>query len=342
MDSTINLSNYNKPEPDNKPHVSKDKNSFVSFTTIVIFLTIILGGLLFSYFYFVLAPSNYEPGVIIKIVGGEKVKDIGIKLKEAKIITSPFAFRLAVKISGADKNLQQGEYLFDKEENVYLVAKRIGTGDYGIDEERVLIREGLTRKEISEILTEHFPAFSAEEFMEITKNDEGYLFPDTYVFFKTASSSNIVSDMRANFSSKTSLLKEESDLKSKSWQEVVNIASLLELEGKTKEDKSMIADIIYRRMKTNMPLQLDAPFLYYMNKASLQLTKEDLFSDSPYNTYRNKGLPPTPICNPGLISIEAAINPTPNEYLYYLSDKNGIIHYAKTFEDHKKNKKEYL
>jgi UPF0755 protein len=91
-----------------------------------------------------------------------------------------------------------------------------------------------------------------------------------------------------------------------------------------------------------MPLQLDAPFLYFMNKASLQLTKNDLLADSPYNTYRHKGLPPTPIASPGLESINAALRPKQNTYLYYLSDPEGKIYYADTFEQHKRNKQKYL
>lgn len=124
--------------------------------------------------------------------------------------------------------------------------------------------------------------------------------------------------------------------------EIITMASLIEEEANTKESRRIISGILWQRIKQGMRLQVDAVFPYIMNKFSLQLTKEDLMDDSPYNTYRYAGLPPGPISNPGWDSIYAAIYPAKTSYLYYLSDREGNMYYAKTFEEHKANKAKYL
>ena len=120
------------------------------------------------------------------------------------------------------------------------------------------------------------------------------------------------------------------------------MASILEKEAYLTEDKKIIADILWRRLKEEMPLQVDAALQYITDRNTFELTKDDLKIDSPYNTYRYKGLPPTPISNPGLDSIKAAIFVEPNSYWYYLSDKNGKLYYSETFKEHKLKKAEYL
>jgi len=117
---------------------------------------------------------------------------------------------------------------------------------------------------------------------------------------------------------------------------------LVESEGRTKDERSMIAAIINNRLAINMPLQLDATLTYVTGRGSSELTKTDLKMDSPYNTYVYRGLPPTPISNPGKESINAVLDPLPNDYLFYLHDNKGNIYYAKTFEEHVINKNKYL
>ncbi len=318
------------------------KTNLLSYTIAIFVVGFLFAVSIISYFLFITPPANFKSGTVIHITSGESVNEIAQDLFNENIISSPFVFKIIVLLTERGKILKIGDYLFDDRENVYDIVVRISNGNYGIEEQTILIREGLSRKEMSTVFKDRLPLFSVEDFMDQTKNDEGYLFPDTYKFFRTASTSIVILNLKNNFKFRTSSLRHDSDSLGDEWESIIKVASLVELEGKTKEDRAMIADIIYRRLKNNMPLQLDAPFLYYMNKASLQLTKEDLFTESPYNTYRNKGLPPTPICSPGIESINAAIHPEPNEYLYYLSDKEGKIHYAKNFEEHKANKKLYL
>lgn len=120
------------------------------------------------------------------------------------------------------------------------------------------------------------------------------------------------------------------------------MASLIEREAKTDEDRKTIAGILWNRIDLKMPLQVDAVFGYIKGIDTYHPTSEDLSIESPYNTYLHAGLPPTPISNPGLESLHAAATPTKTDYLYYLTGKDGVMHYAKTFEEHKANRAKYL
>jgi len=132
------------------------------------------------------------------------------------------------------------------------------------------------------------------------------------------------------------------DRRALTLHEVLTMASIIEKEVRTPEDMKLVSGVLWKRIEVGMPLQVDAPFIYYNGKNSYTLTKEDLSDDHEYNTYKNKGLPPTAITNPGLDSIRAAITPTNTEYLYFLSDKSGNMYYAKNFEGHKRNRELYL
>ena len=120
------------------------------------------------------------------------------------------------------------------------------------------------------------------------------------------------------------------------------MASIVEREATSSIDRRMIAGILWKRIATNMPLQVDPPFYYILGKDSASLTLSDLAVDSPYNLYKHTGLPPTPIDNPGLDSIVDTINPTASNYLFYLSDKNGRMHYAATLDGHTANANKYI
>lgn len=194
---------------------------------------------------------------------------------------------------------------------------------------KVTIPEGYTVKDIAEKFN-RFNNFDKENFLKIAK--EGYLFPDTYFLTGKETEENIIKKMEENFKIKAGEARPE----------IIIMASLLEREARTIEDRKIISGILWKRLEAGMPLQVDAIFSYIIDKTSAELTLDDLKIDSLYNTYLYKGLPLAPICNPGLDAIDAAENPIDSLYWYYLSDKNSIIHYAKTFEEHKQNKFRYL
>lgn len=197
---------------------------------------------------------------------------------------------------------------------------------------RVTIPEGFTLVQIAKRL-EGFGMFPAEDFLKTASGEEGFLFPDTYEFFKESSPEAVVRKMKENFSKKVG---------AKISRDVIIMASLLEEEASSERDRKIISGILWKRIEAGLPLQVDATLTYVTGRASRELTEEDLNLSSPYNTYKILGLPLGPISNPGLQAIEAALNPEPSPYWFYLSDKNGDIHYAKNFEEHKLNKEKYL
>ncbi len=173
---------------------------------------------------------------------------------------------------------------------------------------------------------------------------EGFLFPDTYSFLPNSPSEEILARFLDNFKIRFDPLakKYAAFLHDHSLRDVVILASLLEREANTLEDKKIVAGILYNRLAGGIRLDVDATVLYVKGDWRASLTVSDLAGDSPYNTRRKKGLPPGPICNPGLESLEAALSPAVTSYLYYLTGSNGKMYYAKTLEEHNMNKQNHL
>jgi len=166
---------------------------------------------------------------------------------------------------------------------------------------------------------------------------EGYLFPDTYEIGYPVTPEKIIKMALANFEEKVSF-----EIHQENFREVLIMASLLEKEVRSYEDKQIVAGILWKRISEDWPLQVDSTINYALGDFGAKLSLDDLYFESAYNTYRNKGLPPGPICNPGIESIQAAINYTESPYWYYLSAKNGTTIFSKTFEQHKIAKARYL
>ena len=178
---------------------------------------------------------------------------------------------------------------------------------------------------------------------------EGYLFPDTYEFSPDVSAADVVTRMRLRF--KEIWTEIEQDMANASPDQlraedslprIVTMASLLEKETKPGPDRALVSGILWHRVDIGMALQVDAVFGYIKSVDTYHPSGKDLDIDSPYNTYRHKDLPPGPIGNPGKDALRAALMPKESSYLYYLSDRDGAVHYAKTFEEHKANKEAYL
>ncbi|MBI2024314.1 endolytic transglycosylase MltG [Candidatus Giovannonibacteria bacterium] len=207
---------------------------------------------------------------------------------------------------------------------------------------RVTIPEGYNVRQIAAAL-EDAGLFSSEDFLAKAEIEEGFLFPDTYEFYKETTPTNVINKMKENFSDKVlSRIEKVLREKDKKLSEIIIMSSILEKEAALEKDWKIISGILWKRIDAKMPLQVDASLTYVTGKPSSDLTDGDLAMDSPYNTYKNLGLPASAISNPGLGAIEAALNPEKTSYWFYLSDKEGEIHYAKTFEEHKLNKNKYL
>ena len=304
-------------------------------------LIIILFFLLFIVFvYQMLVPVSVEKqGVLFSIERGESTFQISDNLKAKGLIKNKYVFVLYVFLTDQRDKLQAGEYSLSSSMKISEIVFKIASGD--VVKEKITIIEGWNLRDIGWYF-ENKGMFQAEELYERTKL-EGYLFPDTYEIRRGISLDEIVQKMIDNFNVKlTADLRTEIKEQGRTAPEIITMASLLEKEVKTREDKKTVAGILWKRMEIGMPLQVDATVTYITQKQSIRVSKEDTKVDSPYNTYKYQGLPAGPICNPGLDSIEAAIYPEETLYWYYLSASDGETIFSKTLEEHNIAKAKYL
>ncbi len=298
--------------------------------------------LLIAVLLFLQAPRAGEYPRMITVPEGSTLSEVSDLFKKEHIVVSSFLFKVFAYITGGSEGIKAGEYLFNEPPRLIVTAWRLTHADFRITPVRVLIPEGTSVQQMSDIFRDVFPSFATSTFRALAEPQEGYLFPDTYLFLPNSTPEVVVDALSKNFDEKMAGLTAEFVASGRTLSDIVTMASILEEEAVTLEDRRIVAGILWKRLDMDMALQVDAPFIYLMGKGSADLTLEDLKVDSPYNTYLYRGLPPTPITNPGLDSLLAAMTPTSSEYFFYLSDADGVIHYAKTFEQHKQNKELYL
>lgn len=298
--------------------------------------------------------SNNSDKITFQILSGETTDSIIQKMIDSGILKEKWAnyFRIYLKLNKLSEKIQAGTYEIPKNLSIKEIAETIQKAR-GLDI-WVTIQEGLRKDEIADILSTELTnggnqQFNKEEFLSLTTDTtfistlgltsytltdlEGFLFPDKYAFSVDETTQEVLVKMISNFKKKVG----DKD----SYEDLI-IASMVEREGRTDEDRPMIADIIKRRYEEGWLLQICATILYLKKDWEHVITKEDMAESNPYNTYKTPGLPPTPICNPGLAAIEATRNPSPNPYYYYIHDNDGVIHYGKTLEEHNKNISTYL
>jgi UPF0755 protein len=295
-----------------------------------------------SYIYAFSSPRAFPEGIIVTVPEGQSVREIAYSLKENKVIRSTTVFELLIRATGGT-NIA-GEYSFQRRENVFTVGKRIARGDFRITPIRVKIVEGATVQQIGDLLAEKLPNFDKAQFVQLAQAKEGYLFPDTYFILPGATPETVLNTFLDAFTAQLEApdIKAAISRSGKSLGDIVTMASLLEREAPDSADRRIISGILWKRIRNDMYLQVDAVFPYIIGKNSFELTKKDLTTDSPYNTYVHKGLPAGPIANPGLDAIMAAVTPIDTQYWYYLSDMHGVMHYSATYEQHLAAKKKYL
>lgn len=287
-------------------------------------VTLALGVVAFLFLFFVSPPSPY-PEVILKVEPGQSVQSVARELKESGVVRSPRAFSVFARLFGG---VQAGWYGLAEPETVISLALRFARGDTELDALTVVIPEGSTVREISTRLG-----------VELPRSEEGYLFPDTYAFLPGTSPEVIVERMRARYEEQVGPLRDAIRASGRGEEEIVIMASILEKEARLTETRRIVAGILWKRLDMGMPLQVDAVFGYIHDTETYNPTFKDLEVDSPYNTYKYRGLPPGPINNPGVDALKAALNPTKSPYLYYLTGKDGTMHYARTFDEHVANRK---
>jgi len=323
-----------------------------SFIQTMAFLFSLL--IVFGFYFTINLPSSVITPQSFSISKAETIRSIAERLAQNKLIPSNLIFQFYVKIAGQAKNIKAGYYLLSAHTSIKNIVQII-TDNHVSADGNFLIKEGDTLKEIENNLKQKeillssqslnhwqikdFSADYSASFQNVAPDNslEGYLFPDSYHLPQGLSEKEIVDAFLNNFSNKTKDLNIP-------YKDLI-MASILEKEVQTEIDKRMVADILWRRLKENIPLQVDATICYAQNQSfsDCQLTEKAFKIDSPYNTYLYKGLPPTPICNPGLESIKAALNPLPNQSWYYLTDrKTGKTIFSKTYEEHSQARRKYL
>jgi len=290
-------------------------------------------------------PVNKKSTVfkIFVIKQGDPLDTIVNNLASEGLIRNKIVFYLIVKKLGIERKIQAGDFKISANMNAQEVATNLTHGTIDI---WLTLIEGMRKEEMAQVISK---TLDIPEIEIVKTTKEGYIFPDTYMLPKNATMDNVLSIIESNdkFVNVIKTISKKSKLTEK---EVMILASLVEREARQPATREKIAGIILKRYKADWPLDLDATLQYVLGYQPLEktwwknsLTDEDKKIDSPYNTYKNKGLPPEPICNPSLSSIEAVLNANPNTpFWYYLTDKNGVMHYSVTLEEHEANIRKYL
>lgn len=287
-------------------------------------------------------PADFPSGSIVSIARGSSAPLVAEQFATARLIKHPSLLLLALRATGASARVQAGAYLFMQPENLFAIAYRISTGMYGLPPVRITFPEGTSVRQAAALVAEALPAVQAADFLKEARAYEGYLFPDTYLFPPSADAASVIALLRANFDTKIATLSADIAASGRSISDIVTLASLIEKEARTTESRRMVAGILLNRLKLGMPLQVDAVFGYINGRDTYSPSFADLTIDSPYNTYTHKGLPPGPICNPGMDALQAVLHSAKSGYLYYLTGKDDRMHYATTFAEHQANRQKYL
>ncbi len=324
--------------PELKPKTIRVQNR-KSFIFLIFILTIILA----TYMFAIRAPHNFPQGVLIELKPGKSLQDIAKTLEEESVVQNATILTAIVRLRGSATNVHAGDYIFHGKKNVFAVARIITTGAFGLEPVRITIPEGATVRDMARLYSKKMLRFDEEKFLEEALPLEGYLFPDTYFFLPNAKESEIVRVMNDNFKRKVSELEDAIKESGKTLDEIVVMASIVEKEARIHNDRKMIAGVLWNRLDINMPLQVDATFVYTHNKGSSQITMAELLDDAnAYNTYQHAGLPPGPIAAPGLGALKATVYPTENTYIFYLADKYGKTYFSKTYEEHMRKRAKYI
>jgi UPF0755 protein len=289
------------------------------------------------------------------VAPGTGTAAIGRRLVEAGVIRDELAFRAALWWTGRSRDLQAGEYRFDRPMAAVDVVERLSRGD--VYTRRLTIPEGLTIREMADIFetrgfgrrTAFIDAAANAALIEDLDADavdlEGYLFPETYALPRDTPAARLIRMMVDRFrATYVDDLRRRAAAEGLTTRQVVTLASLVEKETAQAQERPVVAAVYRNRMKIGMALQADPTVVYAMQKAGKyngNIRRDDLAIDSPYNTYRYPGLPPGPIAAPGAASLEAALMPAPVSYLYFVSRNDGSHVFSQTLAEHNRNVREF-
>lgn len=334
----------------------------------ILIIFLFAGGYAFAYLY--TPHASFTGSKSVEIAKGDGSRTIGQKLKNNGFIGSKWAFIIYTSLANKSSSLKPGSFVLDSNNSIPQITEMLLRGE---KQERVIVvPEGWNISDIAAYL-EKENVVSRNEFLraaggatseqwqkliirfpflaEVPRSSglEGYLFPDTYRIFKNSSAKEIVIKMLENFEKKIPPeWQQETTRQNKNLFKEITMASMLENEVKTDEDRALVSGILWRRLEIGMGLQVDATIVYILQNSGLyavsptKISANDTKLNSLYNTYKYAGLPPGPISNPGLSAIKAAIYPKKSEYLYYLSTRDGKTVFSQTLKEHNIAKAKYL
>lgn len=328
---------------------------------IILVIAVFFGTLLYFYSRIYLSyGTNSEPKTVV-IEKGDNALVVGEKLSKEDIVSGKYYLAFYLWRKGDLHGVVAGTYEFSPGLKIPEVARIITGGQVASTRIKLTFPEGWTNKDMAERLDAN--GYSGNDFLALAndptqelkdkfvflrgipkgKSLEGYLFPDTYYFAKDATSQEIIEKMLKNFSAKISqTMIDEISSQDKTLYDVITMASIVEGEVSSDDDRRVVAGLFWNRLEIGQALQSDATLEYVLKTKKFQHSLAETKIDSPYNTYQNKGLPPGPVCNPGLSAIAAAIHPQDTQYNYFLSDpKTGMTVFSRTFEEHVANKQKY-
>ena len=322
----------------------------------ILLLAAVISGALSAgvvfYFNFHWTPSASLYPAEVRVEQGDSLAAVVRKLRDRQLIANGFLFSLWARLNGVEKKIHQGLYRFDTPAPPREILDRLitGRGVFQI----VTIPEGLTIREIAELLSKMQIADKDKFITEagdpnvlatlglIEKGLEGYLFPSTYHFTPSTAEKDIIVAMTEQFRKVSlPLLTQRGRATSLTPHEILTLASIIEKETGIEAERPVVSAVFHNRLKRQMPLQSDPTVIYGIKEFNGNLTRKNLQDPTPYNTYRISALPPGPICNPGLSSIRAALQPAQVPYLYFVSKNDGTHSFSETIEAHNRAVKIY-
>lgn len=309
---------------------------------ITIAILLILAAIALAWWMNGTSPANSKDNTpkIFVIEPGQGVRAISKNLKDQGLIKDQVVFFLLTKQLRLDNKVQAGSFRLFPSMSAKDIANELTHGTLDI---WVTIPEGQRAGEIADALKKNMPNYD-KSWDQVLEQNEGYLFPDTYLFPKDAGIDMIVKSMRDNFDAKYTSLDTSSTSLTK--EQIVTLASLIEREAKHDVDRPIVSSVIHNRLDEGMSLDIDATVQYALGNSNkwwptLTDSGSKLAPESPYNTYTHAGLPPGPISNPGIEALRAAISPSKTAFLFYITDSSGTNRYGKTLSEHEANIEKY-
>lgn len=294
-----------------------------------------------TFFYLNQPPSGVSYPISLTVEPGADAQSVAAELLSVGAIRSDTFFTIVLELFFDPTDIKASTYVIDGPLSTYQFAEQLIEGDFGNDLIRFTHIEGESVNKLADSAAQ-LETIDRDVFIAAALPYEGRLFPDTYFIRNDFSEVELVTLLRESFTEAIAPLESAINDSNLSLDQILILASIVEREANTPTSMKYVAGVFQNRIAVGMPLQADASIEYILDKPLNELTASDLEIDSPYNTYVNPGLPPTPIGNPGLQAIEAILFPIESEYFFYITDDSGTFHYAETYEQHLRNIDRYL